>query len=265
MINCWIFFWNYYINHTSINKNTMWGLFNTVVSIPLLLPILSQIWFEKIGVNFNEIQESPLYRMESIPHNYSSLLGNNQADEILHEYNPLLNASSWDNYEGINTIFFPLIYPGTLDYLPSDISWLEKIIQFSKNEKKVLDREHLVFILRADNEKSILAYYKNQKLKLATYVSLWNPRNNKTLSWIYRIIHRDIDHYSSLYNEPMAYALQYSWSYYLHQWESDWTDLSHWCIRVPWLYQRWLHENLPWNYETTIIIHKPYMITLFKN
>ena len=128
MINCWIFFWNYYINYTSINKNIMWGLFNTVVSIPLLLPILSQIWFEKIGVNFNEIQESPLYRMESIPHNYSSLLENNQADEILHEYNPLLNASSWYNYEGINTIFFPLIYPVTLDYLPSDISWLKKII-----------------------------------------------------------------------------------------------------------------------------------------
>jgi len=32
--------------------------------------------------------------MEAIPHNYSSLLGNNQADKILHEYNPLLNASS---------------------------------------------------------------------------------------------------------------------------------------------------------------------------
>ncbi len=243
----------------------MWGLFSTVISVPILLPIVSHIWIEKVGVDFDEIQNSPLYQMDEINHDYSVLLGKDQADSILHEYNPLLNSSSWDSYEWINTIYFPLIYPETLEYLPMNLSWLIDKINFSVYEKKVLDRDHLVLVFRADNGKSILGYYKNQKLKLATYVSLWNSHTWRTKSWIYRIYHREIDHRSTMYNDdPMPYALQYTWVYYLHWWESDWTDLSHWCIRVPWLYQKWLYENLPWDWQTTIIIHKPYKISLKK-
>jgi hypothetical protein len=243
----------------------MWGLFSTIISVPILLPIVSHIWIEKVGVDFDEIQSSPLYWMENVPHTYSALLGNSQADDILYEYNPLLNSSSWDSYEGINAVFFPLIYPETLKYLPLEVSWLGDKTYFSKHEKKCFDRDHLIFVFRAENGKAILAYYKHQKLKLATYVSLWDSHKARTISWIYRIYHREIDHRSTMYNDdPMPYALQYTWAYYLHYWESDWTDLSHGCIRVPWLYQKWLYENLPWDWQTTIIIHRPYEITLKK-
>lgn len=243
----------------------MWGLFSSIISIPILLPMVSHLWIEKVGYDFDEIQMTPLYQMEEIPHTYSALLGNSQADSILHEYNPLLNSTSWDSYEWISTVYFPLIYPETLDYLPVELSWLENKTFFSKHEKKAFDRDHLVLVFRVDNEKAILWYYKNQRLKLATYVSLWNSHNERTESWIYHIYHREIDHRSTMYNDdPMPYALQYTWAYYLHYWESDWTDLSHGCIRVPWLYQKWLYENLPWDRETTIIVHRPYEITLKK-
>ena len=236
----------------------MWGLFSSIISIPILLPMVSHLWIEKVGYDFDEIQMTPLYQMEEIPHTYSALLGNSQADSILHEYNPLLNSTSWDSYEWISTVYFPLIYPETLDYLPVELSWLENKTFFSKHD-------HLVLVFRVDNEKAILWYYKNQRLKLATYVSLWNSHNERTESWIYHIYHREIDHRSTMYNDdPMPYALQYTWAYYLHYWESDWTDLSHGCIRVPWLYQKWLYENLPWDWETTIIVHRPYEITLRK-
>ena len=141
----------------------MWGIFNTIISIPILLPIASHLWIEKIGVDFDEIQNTPLYQMEEIPHTFSVLLGNSQADSVLYEYNPLLNSFSWDSYEDINTIYFPLIYPETLEYLPTDISWLVDKIHFSNYEKKVLNRDHLILVFRADNGKSILGYYKNPR------------------------------------------------------------------------------------------------------
>jgi hypothetical protein len=56
--------------------------------------MFSHIWIEKVGVDFDEIQSSPLYQMNEINHDYSVLLGKDQADSILHEYNPLLNSSS---------------------------------------------------------------------------------------------------------------------------------------------------------------------------
>jgi hypothetical protein len=56
--------------------------------------MVSHLWIEKVGYDFDEIQMTPLYQMEEIPHTYSALLGNSQADSILHEYNPLLNSTS---------------------------------------------------------------------------------------------------------------------------------------------------------------------------
>jgi hypothetical protein len=72
----------------------MVGLFSTVISVPILLPMVSHVQIEKIGVDFDEIQSTPLYQMDEINHDYSTLLGKDQADNILHEYNPLLNSSS---------------------------------------------------------------------------------------------------------------------------------------------------------------------------
>jgi hypothetical protein len=56
--------------------------------------MISHLWIEKVGYDFEEIQTTPLYQMEEIPHTYSALLGNSQADNILHKYNTLLNSSS---------------------------------------------------------------------------------------------------------------------------------------------------------------------------
>jgi hypothetical protein len=35
--------------------------------------MVSHIWIEKVGEDFDEIQNTPLYQMEDIPHTYSTL------------------------------------------------------------------------------------------------------------------------------------------------------------------------------------------------
>jgi uncharacterized membrane protein len=68
----------------------MWGLFSTIISVPILLPIVSHIWIEKVGVDFDEIQSSPLYQMDEINHDYSVLLGIFISDDFSKSFFPYI-------------------------------------------------------------------------------------------------------------------------------------------------------------------------------
>ena len=84
--------------------------------------------------------------------------------------------------------------------------------------------------------KSALALYRNGKLFMATYVSVWTS-GRKSVTWQFEIISANPYKRSIKYeNSPMPLALQIVWWYYFHQWNVTGGPLSHWCIRMPWVY-----------------------------
>ena len=244
-------------------------ILNILVNLPILTffqntsftPITEEVWI----VAQKTLEETPYVKMNDVPKTFNTLLWASQADTILKYYNKQLNASWNDNFLSANFIHFPLIYPELRNYFPENITWLAEKVSFNENEKKNLENKDVIIVLHTDLNKSALAYYENQKLKLSTFVSLWKI-GSKTKDWVYKLKHDKIFRRSWMFNwDPMPYALQYSWPYFIHRWVSDWTYLSHWCVRVPWLYQKWLYEYLPKDNQATIIIHKPYEISLYSN
>ena len=125
--------------------------------------------------------------------------------------------------------------------------FLNKFLPEYKNETG----NDIIIVTQCKNGKNALWYYKNWKLKLATYVSIWT-KHRATIKGKYYLKHDQIRRRSRRYhNSAMPYSISIKWWYYLHQWWSNWEPQSHWCVRVPWLYQKWLYENIP---DWTIII-----------
>lgn len=90
--------------------------------------------------------------------------------------------------------------------------------------------------------KSALAVYRDWKLFMATYVSVWTVWR-KTKLWQHEIIWKNPYKRSIKYeNSPMPFWLNYSWWFYLHQWNVSWFPLSHWCVRLPWVYASVLYS-----------------------
>ena len=84
--------------------------------------------------------------------------------------------------------------------------------------------------------KSALAVYRNWKLFMATYVSIWTPWH-KTRRWQYEIIWKFPYKRSTKYdNAAMPLALNFYWWYYFHQRHVTWYPLSHGCVGQPWCY-----------------------------
>ncbi len=84
--------------------------------------------------------------------------------------------------------------------------------------------------------KSALALYRDGKLFMATYVSIWTS-GRKSVTWQFEIISENPYKRSIKYeNSPMPLSLQIVWWYYFHQWNVTGNPLSHWCIRMPWVY-----------------------------
>lgn len=90
--------------------------------------------------------------------------------------------------------------------------------------------------------KSALAVYRNWKLFMATYVSVWT-NGRKTVTWQFKIERREPYKRSYKYNNSaMPFALNYHKWYYFHQWNVTGTPLSHWCVRLPWVYASVLYS-----------------------
>lgn len=245
----------------------MQSLFHSIITVPLLLPLFSwgiiPTWIPTEMITFQELQNTPLYQMEDVPNTFNTLFWNLQAETIL-GYNGLSTKKAEDEYVSIKQLQYPLIYPELLNYFPSLISWFEeKNIKFSTTEKKYLGEDNIILIFRNDENKNMLAYYQTWELKLATYITI-GDRTSRTKPWIYRVKKNLENRRSRKYpGEPMPYALQYDWDYFLHRWDTSENENSHGCIRVPWLYQKRLYEHIP-SKKTAIIIHKPYEISLYK-
>ncbi len=225
-----------------------------------LFPIPVQ---ETLTVSQEELQATPLFQMPDVPKTFATLFGDSQADVILKKWNTDLKLKGLDSYLTAEQIRFPLIYPDLKNSIPSELSDLRRMISFSEPELQVFDNPHLIIVLHTDHEKSALAYYQDQKLKLATFVSL-GKKSMKTKAGVFSLKHDKIFRRSYSFNgAPMPYAMQYSGPYFLH-WGEGWGEYaSHGCVRVPWLYQKWLYENLPSKGRlASLIVHKPYEVSL---
>ena len=220
-------------------------------------------------VNISDLKWTPFYWPgKMIVPNYWNYLWYSQAITIINDYNkrrePIIAT---DCVSADETLSVPFIYPGLKSYFPEN--WADLVAIFP--EYKNISESDLIFIARCDNWKSALAYYKNWKLTLATHVSLGNPHLRKairTTSWVFTL-KRDIIRRRSraFWRSPMPYSILVEWAWnwwvYLHQWKVDWSNLSHGCCRVPWLYQKYLYENLP-EYSKWIL-HDLYNPTLIKH
>lgn len=171
---------------------------------------------EIITVTQEEIQATPLFQMQDVPKTFATLLGDSQADVILRKWNTDLKLRGFDSYLTAEQIRFPLIYPVLKNSIPSKLSDLRRVISFSEAELQVFDTPHLVIVLHTDQQKSALAYYQDQTLKLATFVSL-GKKTMKTKAGVFSLRHDKIFRRSASFNNsPMPYAMQYSGPYFLH-------------------------------------------------
>lgn len=171
---------------------------------------------EIITVTQEEIQATPLFQMQDVPKTFATLLGDSQADVILRKWNTDLKLRGFDSYLTAEQIRFPLIYPVLKNSIPSKLSDLRRVISFSEAELQVFDTPHLVIVLHTDQQKSALAYYQDQTLKLATFVSL-GKKSMKTKAGVFSLKHDKIFRRSYSFNgAPMPYAMQYSGPYFLH-------------------------------------------------
>lgn len=170
------------------------------------------------------------------------------------QFNAVADSVQFDpkqKYSIEDVVNFPLIYPELKQYFPQNIDLLNKNETLEKYLKEKTD--HMIIVSQCDNKKVALAYYCKWKLILATYVSPWTTWN-KTPEGKYIIKHDKIFRRSTLHKQaPMPYSLNINGHIFLHQWESDGSLKSHWCIRIPWLYVKRLHENLP---KKTILLEK---------
>jgi len=219
---------------------------------------------ECFTINTNELEWGPLFwKKRMITPNYWNLLGYSQAETIMKDYN-----NNWDKpfdaYDRLSeneTINIPLIYPELKSYFPENRSELAKKLP----EYETINKPHLTVVTQLDNWKNALAYYKNWKLKVATYVSI--GKGKRTPTWKYTLKRDSVFRRSREFNNaPMANAMHIDWAWkwgvFTHQWESNGYTLSHWCIRVPWFYQHYLYYELP--EESTIVLVGLYTPTLTK-
>ena len=207
-------------------------------------PSISELEIEVLS---KELEGTPFcLKRGIIEGTFWNLLGYSQTENIIKEYNNFpdsLDFKSEQCYTLEDTIRFPMIYPELKDYFPKKIEQLRKNPVFEKYKGK--RTEHLLIVSQCENGKNALGYYEKGNLKLATYVSIGTTWR-KTITGNYPLIHDQIFRRSRTYNnEPMPYSFQVKGNYFLHQGTSDGSPISHWCIRVPGLYQKWLYEHLP--------------------
>ncbi len=198
-------------------------------------------------VKINTLKDTPLY-MPWIRRNLWEMLWYWQSDEILKKYNdidPKKNSKKGQiPLSDLDKVNFPLIYDELRNYFPN------KIDDLKINHK--IKWKDLIYITKLENWLHSLAYYKEWKLYIATYISP-GLKDKHTPEWEFKINFKEHDKRSRKYDDaPMAYAMNINWWIYIHQWKSDWTQRSHWCVRVPWFYEQELYSTVKIN--TPVII-----------
>lgn len=163
---------------------------------------------------------------------------------------------------------FPNIFDSLNIEFPDNLSdFLKKYPEYTK---EIWDSITFVIIRKLDNWKFAMAYYKEEKLFLATHVSPWvksRPKNkekkdkvtwetkivtipwwNNSPKWVFYINKDEQFKFKKSFkfeSSPMPYAIQiYKWIFLHHGQDVDWQKRSHWCIRVPGFYQKLLYDNI---------------------
>ena len=220
-------------------------------------------------ISLDEIKNSPLWTMKGVPHDFGSLLGYNQAETIMRDYNSR-SGTTFDPqspYSGFESLNFPLQYPDFKIYFSENIEKMNTELHLGLSSQE-LENPHIILVAKAENL-SLLAYYQSGSIKMITSVSLWTPKT-RTKAGKYPLTLEKKNYRSNLYGTPMPYAIRFHGPYFLHQEKSDGSDISHGCVRVPGLYQKRLYEQLPnikkqkenWIPKPIIVVHKPYESTL---
>lgn len=172
------------------------------------------------------------------------------------------NGISWKNQNNIiekdQTLNIPLIYPELKSEFPRNWNdflnnkWFEKY----KNSPS----ENHIVVTKCSNGLNALAYYKWWTLTMASFVSIWTTNWHKTPTWEFKVWDKEMKKVSSKYNSAMPYSIHINGDIFLHQWASNWTPRSHGCVRMPWLYERWLYQEMTWETKdnTSIILDKLY-------
>ena len=96
--------------------------------------------------------------------------------------------------------------------------------------------------------KFVVLVYINWELKLASYASPWNSKHKwaiRTLKWNFT------SDFESKYWvswarvskwAPMPYAVHIVNWIFSHAWVVNWERKSHWCVRLPLYYAKWLYD-----------------------
>lgn len=232
-------------NIAQIQDNTNDKIINTISDTPQDTTKINTINFNSIKTEkISDLKKSPLF-MEWTNRHIWEFLWYNQYDSICMKYNNCYfdeNNTSKDkkiyNFEEIN---FPLIYEWLDTVLPNTV-WELLEQDFLQQYRKDLEKHQDIIIIKEVWDNYALRFYKDWKLYLATHVSIW--RWNMTPKWLYHTGYKIAKHKSTKYNNAaMPYAINLKWNYFMHQWKVTWKKLSHWCVRVPWLYQKIIYES----------------------
>ena len=177
--------------------------------------------------------------------------------------------TSKTKYEMGDTLRFPLltqslewIFPNTLaEQLKED--WFDTFVDVDWSGSKLEDDdmensefEYDIVIKKIPTWEWALALYRNWKLFMTTYVSLW-LRSRRTVVWQYEVLWKYPYKRSRKYgNSPMPLALNFFKGWFIHQWDVTRYRASHWCSRTPGSYQCVLHSLLKNKKHTDIFISK---------
>jgi len=181
-------------------------------------------------------------------------------EEIKQNYN--WKKMTWDNREvnpvGIPKVFAKQTYYGAFWEWPREWAFIEEIL-FGKISPTISERWNFIEISKINidwKKRNYLAFYKNWKLEIATFVSIGiNDKEKRTLEKTYNIskVIVDIDHVSSEFPKEtrggsvMAYAINVDWWTWIHSSnEVDGEPHSHGCIRTPLYYLRKLYDEVKW-------------------
>lgn len=145
-----------------------------------------------------------------------------------------------------DTLRFSLIHPDLKDCFPeylvdqlkeSGFEWFSNSEDFVSSNGGVENVESCydIVVKRIPSWKYALALYKNWRVFMTTYVSVW-LNSRKTKRWQFKTLGTNPYYYSHKYKSPMPYWINFDeWWFFFHQWNVTWNPASHWCVRLPWV------------------------------
>ena len=101
-----------------------------------------------------------------------------------------------------------------------------------------------------------LFYFEWKEIKLASFASPWDSQH-KTPYRDFRTDFKDQAYISQNFPWPMPRAIYLGeWGFFIHMGKTSGKPLSHWCIRLPWIYAKKLFEMIPSNAKIPVRVYR---------